>query len=303
MTFRAAPVAGLLVLCCWLSAALVAVACSSGDSSKSSTADSIDAEETATVETSTTSVVEAATTSTTTVETTTTTLPPDPVLTILITNDDGVTAPGIATLVATLLNETQHDLVIVAPETNQSGTSDSTSSEVVSFFETQTAFGHPAVAVQGFPADSVLVALDELGVDPDLVISGINEGQNLGPAIEISGTVGAARTAARRGLPALAVSQGFADRPHYESAAELVLSWIAFHEIELSEDREDNSVVSLNVPSCEVGTPRGVVQAEVADDYAGRDIRDVDCESTEVDPGDDIDAFLAGFATLSEIAF
>ena len=73
------------------------------------------------------------------------------------------------------------------------------------------------------------MALDELGLTPDLVVSGINEGQNLGPVVDLSGTVGAARAAARRGVPALAVSQGFGQDLDYEVAAGLVTDWIEAH--------------------------------------------------------------------------
>ena len=61
----------------------------------------------------------------------------------------------------------------------------------------QTASGYEARAVEGFPADTIRVAFDELGLTPDLVVSGINEGQNLGPVVDLSGTVGAARAAVR----------------------------------------------------------------------------------------------------------
>ncbi len=65
----------------------------------------------------------------------------------------------------------------------------------------------PGKAVAGFPADTVIYASTRAGCSsvPHLVVSGINAGQNVGPAVTLSGTIGAARTAAKRGIPAIAV--------------------------------------------------------------------------------------------------
>ena len=84
----------------------------------------------------------------------------------------------------------------------------------------KTRSGHPAVALAGFPSDTVLYA-DRAGVlaNADVVVSGVNWGENLGTVIEHSGTIGAARTAARLGLPALAVSQGAGDPPDFAAGA------------------------------------------------------------------------------------
>jgi 5'-nucleotidase len=224
-------------------------------------------------------------------------------LTILVTNDDGVGAPGLDALVNELTASTDHEVVVVAPAENQSGSSDSTTDGGVTWADSQTASGYPAVAVAGFPADSVLVALDELGIAPDLVISGINEGQNIGPFVELSGTVGAARTAARAGIAALAVSQGFADSPDFPTAASLAVAWLEDSEEAIAAGDLGPSVASLNVPTCPTGTVRGVIPAPVAPDFLERDIFAVDCESTATDPVDDVDAFLNGFAALSDPGF
>ena len=121
-------------------------------------------------------------------------------------------------------------------------------------------------AVDGTPADSVIWALDQgglasLGIEepPDLVISGINEGQNIGPFAPLSGTVGAARTASREGIPSLAASQGLiqddAGEPilDYESGVEAVITW-------LEENRDDlvaGEVTKIDIPTCPVGSIRG----------------------------------------------
>ena len=98
-----------------------------------------------------------------------------------------------------------------------------------------TASGYEATAVTGFPADTVTAALDQLGVKPNVVMSGINAGQNLGGVTDLSGTVGAARAAAARGIPALAVSQGLGDAPQYDNAAKLAVAWLAKHRAELAK--------------------------------------------------------------------
>src|SRR4029077_5527545 len=114
-------------------------------------------------------------------------------LEILVTNDDGFDAPGIATVAEALAKIPDVHVTVVAPATNQSGTGGKTTDGVVraTSDKRRTARGRPATAVIGFPADAVNFALDDMGVEPDVVVSGINQAQNLGPISEISGTVGA----------------------------------------------------------------------------------------------------------------
>lgn len=229
-----------------------------------------------------------------------TTAAPEPV-TVLVTNDDGVAAPGIDALVEALRTDDRFEVVVVAPAENQSGSGDATT-EGATAAPAATASGYEAVAVAGKPADAVNHALDVVfaGTVPDLVISGINEGQNLGPIVDISGTVGAARTAARRGIPALAVSQGIAPEgaePDYEAGVEAVLAWL-----EANLDALDTVVVdSLNVPTCPVGEIRGTVEVPTAPDTeTGNPVQIADCTSSVAQPPTDIAAFNAGFVALSE---
>src|ERR1700761_3675125 len=129
-------------------------------------------------------------------------------ITVLFLNDDGVGAPGLDALVQALRKVPGVTVKVVAPAANQSGTGGKTTAGAVTFTNTTTASGYPAVSVNGTPADSVNVAFSRLHLAPNVVISGVNAGQNLGPVVDISGTVGAARVGARMGLPALAVSSG-----------------------------------------------------------------------------------------------
>ena len=131
-----------------------------------------------------------------------------PVLTILVTNDDGIGAPGINALVNQLIELDNVDVRVVAPAENQSGSSDKTTDGELVWIDSATSGGYAGIAVFGFPADAVNVALEQLDIVPGLVVSGVNSGQNVGPLAPLSGTVGAAQTGARAGYPAIAASAG-----------------------------------------------------------------------------------------------
>jgi 5'-nucleotidase len=231
---------------------------------------------------------------------TTTTAPAEP-LEILVTNDDGVAAEGIDVLVTALTGLENVEVTVVAPATQQSGTGGNVTEGPLTTNEATTASGYEARAVEGFPADTIRVAFDELGLTPDLVVSGINEGQNLGPVVDLSGTVGAARAAARKGVPALAVSQGLGQDLDYEVAAGLVTDWIDEHlDALLAGEQPADVIANLNVPTCDTGEMRGLV--EVSSGTSGNPLDPSDCASTLEDPTDDVVALANGFAALTEVA-
>lgn len=127
---------------------------------------------------------------------------------ILIANDDGYLAPGLAALVQAM--EGLGEITVVAPEQNASGTSNAlTLNRPLSVFEARTAgSGHPVLVVNGTPSDCVHVALTGLLPQrPDLVLSGINQGANMGDDTLYSGTVAAAMEGYLFGVPAVAFSQ------------------------------------------------------------------------------------------------
>lgn len=242
----------------------------------------------------------------------TTTAPGGETLQILLTNDDGVGAEGIDAVATALRELPDTEVTIVAPAENQSGTGDRTTDGPLTAEPATTASGLEATAVQGFPADTVVWALDEgdLPETPDLVVSGINEGQNIGPIAALSGTVGAAREAARRGIPALGVSAGLVNPNsdneivEYEDAVDLVVEWVAAHRDELlarGETSEPADVANLNVPTCVTGELRGQLEVPLASDTGGANVFVADCTSTLEDPPDDVQAFVNGFAALSEM--
>ncbi len=234
----------------------------------------------------------------------TTTAAPEP-LDILVTDDDGIAAAGLDVLVQALQTLPDVEVTIVAPATDQSGTSDTTTDGAVAYADATTASGIPGTAVEGYPADTIAVALDELDLDPDLVVSGINRGQNIGPFVPVSGTVGAARTAVRRGIPAVAASAGNDNATaDYDGAAELVLDWIGDHREELvAGTAPADAVVNFNVPTCTAGTPRALLEVPVAAAIpAGVDVYNSDCSIVPATtPADDVTAIAAGHATVSEV--
>ena len=129
---------------------------------------------------------------------------------VLLTNDDGIDAPGLAVL-EQVAAELAREVWIVAPAHDQSGTSHSLSLHSPLRI---ARLGDRRFGVAGTPGDCTVLAVRHLMRvnPPDLVLSGINRGANLGIETVFSGTVGAAMTAMLLGLPAIALSQAFGDR-------------------------------------------------------------------------------------------
>jgi 5'-nucleotidase len=126
---------------------------------------------------------------------------------ILVTNDDGVRAPGLAAVAQAL--QAIGTPIIVAPAENQTGKGHSIiTSEPVVRQEVRLPNGLPAIGLTATPASTVNIALRNIVVPrPDLVVAGVNPGYNIGYSVSMAGTVGAARMAAMLGVPAIAISQ------------------------------------------------------------------------------------------------
>ena len=173
---------------------------------------------------------------------------------ILLTNDDGLHAPGIAAFEEV----TAHfgDLWVVAPHEERSGASHSlTMNEPLRIH----AHDRQRFSCTGTPADCVYLAIHSLlGGMPSLVLSGINKGANLGDDVLYSGTVGAAREAAINELPALAVSlatEGGGGEVHFESAAVIAR--------QVAEEYVKNPLppgvfLNLNVPNLPLAEIKGL---------------------------------------------
>jgi 5'-nucleotidase len=160
---------------------------------------------------------------------------------ILVSNDDGYRAPGIAVLAASLAEH--YEISIVAPERNCSGASNSLTLER-GLRAVQV--GKNAYYVDGTPTDSVHLAITGLLENvPDMVISGINAGANMGDDVLYSGTIAAAMEGRHLGLPAIAVSMDSYTPAHYETAAQAVLQLLRkLDRISLAA----NTVLNMNVP-------------------------------------------------------
>ena len=175
---------------------------------------------------------------------------------ILITNDDGITTPGIQALVEAM--STIGNVLVAAPAANQSGTGSSITLKPIQdengqwrvepikatrFERDDQFFGF---AVEGTPADSIrfgFAAQAENG-GVDLVVSGINKGSNLGEAVRLSGTIGAAMTAAARGVPAIAVSASTRTKDFGPAAS--IVSRLA--QQVLKHGLPTGTLLSVNVP-------------------------------------------------------
>lgn len=166
---------------------------------------------------------------------------------ILVTNDDGIDAPGLRVLAAAL--RPLGEVVVVAPERERSAVS-----HAITMYDPLRAWradfdGCIAWAVSGMPADCVLLAVRELlAAPPDVVASGINRGANLGEDVWYSGTVSAAMEGAVVGVPSIAVStaaMGPTDHWDYRAAAE----W-AQRLVPLAAERlAPGTILNVNVPN------------------------------------------------------
>ncbi|BDV34094.1 5'/3'-nucleotidase SurE [Methylocystis iwaonis] len=177
---------------------------------------------------------------------------------ILITNDDGVHAPGleVAEKIARAISD---DIFIVAPETEQSGVAHSLSlNDPLRLREISPRH----FAVKGTPTDCVIMAVRKLMLDcpPDLVISGVNSGQNLAEDVTYSGTIAGAMEATILGIPAIALSQCydfFAGRRkiHWECAE---THGAAIVRKLLATGIPGNVLMNVNFPACAPGEVKGV---------------------------------------------
>ena len=158
---------------------------------------------------------------------------------ILVTNDDGVHAPGIWHVVRALTTIEDVDVVVCAPDREQSGVGTAVTLHHPIRVREVTPYvsGVKTYAVEGTPSDAVIVGLESLVTDKvDLVVSGINQGANLGRDMLISGTVGAAQQAYSRDINAIAISVAALIDVPYEPSA-FVLRAIVQHFVDQEHGR------------------------------------------------------------------
>jgi 5'-nucleotidase len=234
---------------------------------------------------------------------------------ILVTNDDGVDAPGLMPLAAALVAD-GHDVTVVAPTTDRSGSG----AAIGKLFgnEPPEIVRHewpdlPGVAVHALdapPATAVLgAALGAFGDPPDLVASGINPGANTGHLVIHSGTVGAALTAAGLDIPALAVSLPWSTEGdyHWDTAAAFAaaaVEWVA------KPDGGRPRVLNLNVPNLPMDEIQGVREAELAPhgevwiasaDASGGDLKLEFQGRADAAPGTDVALIRDGYVAVTPL--
>ncbi len=226
---------------------------------------------------------------------------------ILLSNDDGIMAPGLRTL-ATHLRELG-EVIVVAPDRNRSGASNSlTLDRPLRVVETEPGF----FAVDGTPTDCVHLAITGLlDKHPDMVISGVNAGANLGDDVLYSGTVAAAMEGRFLGYPAIAVSNvDFAPR-HFACAARVTVELIRAVQ---QRPLPAGSIINVNVPDrpyaelqgmtvCRLGNrhmAEGVVRGN---DPRGRPLYWIGPAGPEQDagPGTDFFAINAGQVAITPL--
>ncbi len=178
-------------------------------------------------------------------------------LRILITNDDGVDAPGIA-IMADIARTLSDDVWIVAPDGNQSGAGHRFTLGRELHFERQAE--RTFAVVGGSPADCVVAGMTHiLGDKPaDVVLSGVNAGQNLGDIINCSGTAAGAREGALQGAIGIAMSQGM----NYEHSRAVDWSNSIRHGAAVARavlaGAQAGSYYNVNFPFCDPDTTKGI---------------------------------------------
>lgn len=170
---------------------------------------------------------------------------------ILLSNDDGYFAPGLACLAETLTAVAE--IVVVAPERNRSGASNSlTLDRPLNLRRAESGFYY----VNGTPTDCIHLAVTGmLDTQPDMVISGINAGANMGDDTIYSGTVAAATEGYLLGIPSIAVSLVGHELRHYQTAARVTLELVQ----RFAQNRHEHPwLLNVNVPDIPYAELQGV---------------------------------------------
>lgn len=227
---------------------------------------------------------------------------------ILLSNDDGVHAEGLACLYQHLSE--LHDITVIAPDRNCSGASNALSlRHPLRIVKEKNGF----YSVNGTPSDCVHLGVNQfLEDDPQLVISGINHGPNLGDDVIYSGTVAAATEGRYMGLPAIAVSLAGHNNEHFDTAAKVV-SEIVQRLIE--HPLPADQILNINVPNVSYDHLAGIQvtrqgrrhRAETmvkAKDAFGNDIYWYGPVGSEQDagPGTDFYAVANGYCSVTPLS-
>lgn len=232
---------------------------------------------------------------------------PRPPMRILLSNDDGYTAEGLRCLMESMRE--RGDIHVVAPDRNRSGASNSLT--LHSPLRVQL---HPdgVYSVDGTPTDCVHLGITGLlDAEPDMVVSGINAGANLGDDVLYSGTVAAAMEGRFLGLPAIAVSC-VAERPQHFATAAAVTGKIV--DLLRKDPLPADTILNVNVPDLPIDAIRGYQATRLGhrhksepvikeQDPRGRPIYWIGPAGSEQDagPGTDFHAIREGFVSVTPL--
>ena len=240
---------------------------------------------------------------------------------VLLTNDDGIGARGLHELRLALAELDDVDVRVIAPNSNRSGTARSiTTRSPIWVEEVEFDDGTIGFAADGTPVDCVRFGdLGLLGGRPDLIVSGINHGSNLGDDITYSGTVAAAFEGIVLGIPAVAVSQqagvggmGYAGREYDFSYSAPITREVVRRVI--AEELSPSTLININCPA---GDPRGIEIARLGKRLYNDELRLVAEEdgnrrryeiygfepSHKDEDGTDLNAVAAGRVAITPIHF
>ncbi len=236
---------------------------------------------------------------------------------ILLSNDDGIYAPGLNILATRLAENAGHQVYVVAPDRQRSATGHSLTLHKPLRVQRVELDGRikGAWATTGTPSDCVKLAISELlESPPDLIISGINNGPNLGADVLYSGTVAAAMEGASLNFPAIAVSAVKGENAVFNVGAEFVHNFL---DIFMQLPRVQRGVININIPvQAASGEVKGVRATELGlrlyDDHFekrsdpyGRDYYWLSGQAIEEGEAEtsDVHAVKQGYISVTPVAF
>lgn len=235
---------------------------------------------------------------------------------ILISNDDGVFAPGLGTLARVLTATGEHEVYVVAPDRQRSATGHSVTLHKPLRVEAVDLEGgvKAAWSTTGTPSDCVKLAVKQLlPQPPDVILSGINSGPNLGTDVLYSGTVAAAMEGAFSGFPSIAVSAQKNSQLAFNLAADFIVDFLR---VLPKAPMPSRGLFNVNVPACQADQLKGVRVTELGKrqyediferrhDPNGRDYywlsgRPIEEGESELS---DVWALVNGYITISPVSF
>ncbi len=226
----------------------------------------------------------------------------------LISNDDGIDARGIQVLARWM--KRLGNVTVVAPSQNRSGASNSLTLDAPIRIQE---IGERSFRVTGTPSDCVHIALTGLlDRDPDIVVSGINAGANLGDDVIYSGTVAAAMEGRFLGLPAIAVSLVFDEKPNFYDTAAQAVSLVV--QRLLSDPLPADTILNINVPDLPWSKIQGFEVTRLGHRHRGDPaVKQVDPRGVpmywigpagaeqDAGPGTDFNAIRRGYVSITPI--